>query len=290
MIISRIFPIVLLIVLIPAYFGIFSAVTKMHKVLPRGDETNILMPAPILKVTSLDFDGISSDLIYLKVLVDYGSTFVGNKRLIINETQYTRMYNMLQASAELDPYFLDPYFLANSILSWEANRVPEAINFMKKGSHYRYWDYWLPFYVGFNYYYFLGDSAKASEYLMIASQKTGADPFFAYFAARLAYEGNRTQNAIIFLEGMLKTTNDETMRKDYEIRLTTLKSMLDLEKSVVVYKEKTGNIPIKLSDLIEKRIIARIPEDPYGGVFYIDNDGTVKTTSNLRYMKKPHGK
>jgi hypothetical protein len=286
MILSRIFPVVLLFVLIPAYFGTLSTVSRMNKSLSAGDETNILLPSPILKVTSLDFDGLASDALYFKALVYYGSTFIGNKRRAISEAQYTWLYNMLKTSTDLDPYFLDPYFLGNSILSWEANRVADSILLMKKGSQYRNWDYWLPFYIGFNYYYFLRDNTNASNYLMIASRKPGADPFYAYFAARLAYEGNRTENAIIFLEGILKTTKDETMRKDYVIRLDTLKAMLDLEKGVKVYKERLGSYPGKLYDLVEQRIIGRIPEDPYGGEFYIDKDGSVKTTSDLRYMKK----
>jgi hypothetical protein len=287
--ISRFFPVVLLFFLIPTYFVTLSTVSRINKILPTGDETNILLPSPILKVTSLDFDGLVSDVIYLKALVDYGSTFVGNKRLAISKAQYTRLYNMLMTSTDLDPYFLDPYFLGNSILSWEANRVADSILLLKKGSQFRNWDYWLPFYIGFNYYYFLRDNINASKYLMIASQKPGADPFFAYFAARLAYEGNRTENAIVFLEGILKTTKDETMRKDYKIRLETLKSMLDLEKGAAVYKERVGVYPAKISDLIEQRIIGRIPEDPYGGEFYIDKDGSVKTTSDLRPMEKVQG-
>jgi len=287
---SRIFPVILLFVLIPAYLGVLSIVSGINKSLLSGSETKILLPSPVLKVTSLDFDGLVSDALYLKALVSYGSTYVGSKRSAISESNFTWLLNLLKTSTDLDPYFLDPYFLGNSIMSWEANRVTDSILLMKKGSQYRNWDYWLPFYIGFNYYYFLNDNLNAANYLMIASQKPGADPFFAYFASRLAYKGNRAENAIIFLEGVLKTTKDETMRKDYKIRLETLKLMLSLEKGVAVYKERTGNNPEKLSVLVEQHIIDRIPEDPYGGEFYVDNDGAVKTTSDLRYMKKESSK
>jgi hypothetical protein len=263
----------------------------MNKLLPNDGETVIILPSPILKVSSLDFDGLVSDVLYLKALVYYGSTFDGNnRRRAISEAQYTWLYNILKTSTDLDPYFLDPYFLGNNILSWEANRVSDSISLMKKGSQYRDWDYWLPFYIGFDYFYFLKDSANASSYLMIASKKPGADPFFGFFAARLAYQGKRTENAIVFLEGILKTTKDEAMRKDNEIRLETLKVMLNLEKGASVYKERTGSYPQKLSALVEQHIIARIPEDPYGGEFYIDKDGSIKTTSDLRQMKKATGK
>jgi len=284
--ISRIFPVVLLGVLIPIYFSTLSNVTLMNKKLPKGEEVNVILPSPILKVTSLDFDGLASDVLYFKAMIFYGSTYVGKQQRKVFEWEYTWLYNTLEAATDLDPYFLDPYFLANGVLGWEAKRVPETNKLLAKGSRYRDWDYWLPFYLGFNYYYFLDDNAKAAEYLLLASKKTGADPFFGLFAARLAYKSNRTENSIIFLEGVLKTTKDKTIRKDYETRLKTLKIILDLEKGVTAYKERMGSYPPKLSDLVEQHIIGRIPEDPYGGDFYIDKDGSVKTTSDLRFTKK----
>jgi len=288
--IRRIFSVLLLMVMIPVYFIIHTNISLMNKKLPKGDEVNVVLPSPILKVTSLDFDGLASDVLYLKALVFYGSTYVGEKQRKIEEWEYVWFYHSLKASTDLDPYFLDPYFLANGVLTWEANKVLEVNGLLEKGSRYRNWDYWLPFFLGFNNYYFLGNNAKAAEYLMQAANKPGADPFYSYFAARLAYKGNRTENAIIFLEGILKTTKNETMRNDYKIRLETLKSMLDLEKGVTAYKERTGTPPQRLSELVKVGIIGRIPEDPYGGEFYIDKDGSVKTTSDLRYMKKSSGK
>lgn len=283
---TRIFPVLLLLLLIPAYFSVQATATRLHKTLPVGAETNIVLPSPLLKITSLEFDGIASDMLYLKALVFYGSTYVKNKQTKISDERYSWFYDVLKASSDLDPYFLDPYFLGNSVLSWEADRPLDAIELMKKGSQKRDWDYWLPFYIGFNYFYFLKDSVNASKYLMIASNKPGADPFFAFFAARLAYEGKQTENAIIFLEGILKSTKDETTRKNYELRLDALKIMLDLEKALEAYKMRFGGYPLTLSVLVEQHIVARIPSDPYGGEFYIDKGGTVKTTSGLRPMKK----
>ncbi len=284
--ISRIFPVLLLIALIPAYFSTLSNISLMNKSLPKGDEVNLVLPSPILKITSLDFDGLTADALYLKALVFYGGTYIGEKQRKVHEWEYARLYNTLKASTDLDPYFLDPYLFANGVLTWEAKMVRETNILLEKGSRYRNWDYWLPFFLGFNYYYFLGENAKAAEYLMEASKKPGADPFYSYFAARLAYKGNRTENSVVFLEGMLKTTKDKTLRKEYVTRLEALKAILYLEKGVAVYKEKFGRNPENLNALTKQRIIGQIPEDPYGGEFYIEKDGSVKTTSDLRPMKK----
>jgi len=283
--ISRIFPFLLLLVIVPAYSAILSNLSIMNRNLHKGDVVNAVLPSSILKITSLEYHGIAADLQYLKALIFFGSTITGEGKRSVKEWEYTWISNTLKVSTDLDPYFLDPYFLANSILAWDANRASEANVLLEKGTRYRDWDYWLPFYLGFNHYYFLNDTSKASEFLMIASKRPGADPFFGYFAARLAYKGNKTENAVIFLEGVLKSTKDHSLRKDYEIRLEALRKILFLEKAVAQYKEMKGKHPDSLNSLVENRIIEKIPEDPYGGKFYIDAEGTVKTSSDLHYKK-----
>lgn len=275
-------PIAVILLMVPAYLICLSHLSLMRKELPKGEEINTILPTSVLKITSLDNDGMVADFLYLKGLVFHGSTYVKGKQRKVKEWEYTWLYNALKASTDLDPHFLDPYFLANGVLTWEAKRVREANSLLEKGTRYRDWDYWLPYYLGFNYYYFLNDNNKSSEVLMVASKRPGAGSFIPYFAARLAYQGNKTENAIIFLEEVLRTTKDKTMRKDYETRLETFKRILSLEKAVALYKEKVGRTPEKLNELVERKIIGRLPEDPYGGRFYLTSDGSIKTTSELR--------
>lgn len=284
--IRRIIPLIVLCALIPLYFSTLSTISLLNKNLPKGDEVNVVLPSPILKITSLDFDGIASDMLYLKTLVFYGSTITGKNRRAVKEFEYKWMYDSLTASTDLDPYFLDPYFFANAVLTWEGNKVKETNILLEKGTRYREWDYWLCFYLGFNYFYFLGENEKAAAYLTEASQKPGASPFYGHLGARLAYKSNKVENAIIFLESMLKKVEEPTMRNDYEMRLKALKSILFLQKGITVYKERTGRNPVKLSELLERGIINRIPDDPYGGEFYINTEGEVKTTSDLRQVIK----
>lgn len=286
---AGLFPVFILLALIPAYIFTLTTIALLQKQLPTGDNLAVTLPAPVLKITSLEYDGLVSDLFYLRALVLFGSTFDGKQRRLVAARDYDSIKNLLVTSTDLDPYFLDPYFLANAVLTWDADRVKEANQLLAKGSRYREWDYWLPFYLGFNSYYFLGDHAKAAQYLMIASKKPGADPFFSFFAARLAYMGNSLENAIVFLEGILKTTTDKLLRQDYETRLAALKIMLDLEKRVALYRQQYGTYPANLKVLVAHQLLDRIPVDPYGGEFYLHTDGKIKTSSDLRPVtKKDH--
>ena len=81
---------------------------------------------------------------------------------------------------------------------------------------------------------------------------------------------------------IIKKTDDESTKKTYEKRLNALKGILFLERAVVAYQDRFKKPPEKLDELMTKDVIREIPQDPYGGEFYIDKDGSIKTTSNLR--------
>ena len=196
------------------------------------------------------------------------------------------MYDVLNASTDLDPYFLDPYYFANANFTWEARMAKETNTLLSKGSRYREWDWMLPFFMGFNEFYFLHDNALASEYLMEAAKRPDAPPMMETLAVRLAYKGNRTKIAIVFIQETLKKTKDKITRKDLEIRLEILQDVLALEQAMEVYRGKYGKLPLDLKQLQARGIIAHIPKDPYGGEFFIDKDGSVKTTSDMFVVTK----
>lgn len=231
---------------------------------------------------ALEFDGLASDYTFLKALVFFGSTSERKERPRVKEWEWRWMSNILNASTDLDPYFLDPYYVAQAHLTWEGNMVRETNTLLDKGSRYRDWDWNIPFYIGFNHFYFLQNNEEGAVYLMEASKRPGAPSLLPQLAARLMYKANRTENAIIFLQEMIKRTDDEAIKKAYEKRLNALKGILFLERATAVYQDRFGRRPERLDDMITKNVIREIPEDPYGGKFYIDKDSTIKTTSELR--------
>ena len=281
----RALPVILLILLLPFHILGLQAVTREWKSLPKGEDTAYVIPSPILKITALEYKGLASDLMFLRSIVFFGSTLERGKTSAVKESEWDWIYNTLNASTDLDPHFFDPYYFGQAQLTWGVNMIRETNLLLEKGTRYREWDWMLPFFIGFNHFYFLQENDKASEYLMEASKRPGASSMLASLATRLAYKGNRTENAIIFLRQILKDTTDERLKKEYETRLTALEEILFLEKAVTVYNERFEKAPSKLDDLVTAGIIRAVPEDPYGGEFHIDTEGSIKTTSDLRPMK-----
>jgi hypothetical protein len=278
----RIVPIILLCALLPLHVATLRSAGSEWKALPQGEETAYTIPGPILKLTSLEFDGMAADFMFLRALVFYGSTFERTEKPRVKEWEWRRLYNDLAASTDLDPYFLDPYYFAQANLTWEGNLVREANLLLEKGSQYRDWDWMLPFYVGFNHFYFLKENDQASVYLMEASRRPGATPLIASLATRLALKGKRTENAIFFLKEMLRREEDEEVKKSYRLRLEALSGILALERAVELFREKFEYFPTSLDSLVEAGLISKIPIDPYGGKFFISYDGSIGTTSDLR--------
>ncbi len=283
---QRILPGIIIVLLLPAYLFSLSAVESKRKMLPQDAEVSYVLPSPILKITALEFHGLAADFLFLKALTFYGGTISRKERPRIKEQEWRWMYDVLDASTDLDPYFFDPYYFANASFTWEAHMVKETNTLLAKGSRYREWDYMIPFFMGFNEFYFLHDNAKASEYLMEGSKRPDAPPFMATLAVRLAYKVDRTKIAIAFLRETLDKTKDKNTRKELGMRLEVLQGVLALERALEAYKNKFGQPPHDLKELPAKGFIEHIPADPYGGEFYIDEDGSVKTTSDFYSVKK----
>lgn len=274
--------IILLVVLATMHILLLGKATNEFKLLPKDGDSSFMMPAPILKIAALDFHGIVSDVLFLNSLVFVGSTQERKERPRIKPWEWKWLYYTLDASTALDPYFLDPYYLANAQFTWDALMIDEDNLLLEKGSKYRQWDSLLPFFIGFNYFYFLQDNLNAREWLLEASRRPDAPSLYASLAARLSYEKKRTENSIIFLEEMSSRTEDETLKKKYEKRLNFLRQVLKVENAVETYKRKHGRKPADLHVLVQSGMLQEIPSDPYGGQLYLDFDGKVKSTSELQ--------
>lgn len=270
-----------------------------HRRLARADGQMAVLPGPLLKVTALEYDGLVSDLLFLKALVFIGETLDRKTEPKVLFAEYLWLLRLLETTTHLDPYFNDPYYFGNAHLTWndytQGRFLPASQGYyhtsdyllrannahLDKGIRHRDWDWYLLFLNGFNHFYFLGEDAKAADYLMAASRKTTSSPVLATLAARLSYQGSRTENAIMFLQELIDVTEDEDVRKNYQRRLEALQGVLLLEWGIKSFVERFDRPPETLQEMVDHQIIPQIPVDPYGGVFYLTEDGKVKTTSNF---------
>jgi hypothetical protein len=120
---------------------------------------------------------------------------------------------------------------------------------------------------------------------MESSRRPGSPPLAGLLAARLASQSGETETAVAFLEQLLLETEDDITRQDIRKRLGALRGVEILDQAVQRYQTQFGKLPASPQRLVEQGFLTQLPTDPYGGTFYLNADGRVWTTSDLRSVK-----
>lgn len=258
-------------------------VTKKRDQLLKKNYMAYTMPSDIVGLGAMEFKGIVSDFLFLKVSTFFGGEF--EKKEIPRSEQAEFVYDTIDVITDLDPWFWDAYLFSDMVLTWDFGKVDKANSLLFKARKYRTEDFKVPYYIGFNYFYFLKDQDSGSKFLMEASKLPGSPSFLPALATRLSMYQNQYGPAITFLNDILKTTQSPELKKQLEIRLKTLMIMDSLEKNVRKFETKFGVFPDHLSDLTSKGLVESIPDDPYGGTFILLKNKRVYTTSKMIYKK-----
>lgn len=275
-------------VLVGGHLFVSQQLSSERQVLVQQKEELHPLPAAALKILALEYRDLAADLVFSRTQTFYGGKL--NRLEKIDDRSWQVIYRRLDAVSQLDPYFIDPYFFGQAVLTWEARMPKEANALLDRGRKSRTDDWILPFFMGFNSFYFLQDFGQAADYLMESSRRPGSPPLVALLAARLASQSGGTETAIAFLQQVERHTEDQAIRGQIQQRLEALKGIWVLEQAVGAYRRQSGRWPKDLQALVEQGLLKRLPSDPYGGTFYLDEEGKVWTTSHLRPVEEKAGK
>ena len=275
----RFVPLLTLLVAIFIYVLLFQGVWENREQVRASIPAGYTIPSKYSRILALGNQGLLSDFLFLKI-----ATFVGGRSgsgELLNEEDWHFVTQSLIVVTDLDPYFVDPYMLAEGLLAWDAGKPDEANQLLIKGMKYRTSDWRLPFFVGFNNFYFLKDYGTASGFIMAASQLPGSPAYLATLGARLAYYGGKSKTALLFLQEMLADTDDAMMKKRLQMRLQALERAVLIEEVLDKFKVKEGRMPKELSELVTTGYLVVLPPDPYGGKWGVLKNGRVFSTSKF---------
>ncbi len=272
---------------IAGYALIFPSFEGMRKEVKETHLRGLTLPPVLVKLMSFEFRSIAADLFFIRVSQFYGGKIERMEGATKEDWQW--LNENLLLITELDPYFEDPYYMANAFLAWNARMIDEANFLLMRGTEKRSWDWNFPFYIGFNKAYFQGENKEGAKFLLKAYERPGAWKGLATLAARLYHAERETETAIVFLTKFYENETNPGARRWLRLRIDVLERILVLEKAIESYRDKVGVSPNKIVDLVTDGIIERIPEDPYGGDFYIDGKGKVRTTSQMALKLKKAG-
>lgn len=133
---------------------------------------------------------------------------------------------------------------------------------------------------------FLKADIELKEFLSIIRegiQRTGDDRLTDCYLSTLL-ELSRYDEAIDFLKRENIQSSDEARTKTYLEKLKSLqneKNILDITKAVEKYYQNNKSYPGDILVLVNEGLLKFIPDEPYGGQYFISRQGQVRSTSEV---------
>ncbi|MGB7032285.1 MAG: hypothetical protein WBF29_12670, partial [Syntrophobacteria bacterium] len=239
--------IVLMLVLVVLLVGTQVELTRVRDARPPQARLGFFPPAPVIKALSADQYQFMSQVISLQCLFYFGTLV----ELRSQAPDWRRIYRAVYTSTRLDPYNMDAYYFAQAVLTWETGMTQQALELLEYGFAHRSWDWHLPFYISFDYAFFLKDYEKAGMYLAKAAELRPEVEWYATLAARYFYEGGSTALALSYLKEMIPAARNEAIKKRLVTRARAFEAVLQIEQAIAAYKELFQTDPEGLGRLLE---------------------------------------
>ena len=267
---------VVLVVLFAAAIGLQAQIARQQALgLPAGVTGNLLYvrsPA-FMSRAALSFDAFAADVYWIRTVQHYGST----KLATGTSKQYDLLYPLLDLTTSLDPYFDVAYrfgavFLAEPYPSG-AGRPDQAVALLQKGLQADPRNWQRAEDVGFVYYWWVRDYAKAADWFNRASDMPDAPNWLKpLVAVTLAQGGNRDSSRRLWME-VRDHAQFDWLRDQARFRLSQLDAMDEiaaLERLIETYRVRTGSLPRTWIDLVRAGLLRGIPLDPASHVLQLD--------------------
>jgi tetratricopeptide (TPR) repeat protein len=244
----------------------------------RGAKDLLYMPnGKYLKAISLGHAPLLADVVYLWA-IQYYSDYTQADRYRYVEHVFGDVI------AELDPGYIDPYWLGAVILTTEAKDEDAGLRLLDRGFEKNPSAWILPYLAGWECERF-GRFDRAAEYFDRAAKAPGAPPDLFRLKAGMTAKGGNLREAIARWQDVLDDprNNDEARAiATRQIRALTVRAdVRDLDAAIGVFRTRTGRLPRRLDELVQAGIVGALPPDPDGKPYAYDpSAGTVSSTAS----------
>ena len=235
-----------------------------------------------LKPALLGYHHLGSDILWLRLI-----QVIGKKQNSADE--YEWMYHALDVITTLDSQYAYAYYAGGVILGDLANRPDLSIRLLEKGvkANPEVWN--IPFLLGYNYYFLLGDPAKGAEYIMQAARLPDGPAYLPGLATRMAAEAGSPGTALAFLEARLLETQDPQTRESLANRVKEViieRDIRTLESAVEAYLTQHRALPVTITDLVVAGALPSLPQEPFGGDYRLDSKtGSVSSSTHPERLR-----
>ena len=227
------------------------------RLLPTGD---------IVKPLALGYHHVAADLLWLNIVQVLGERDV-------RQADYAWLFHALQVVTSLDPRYVYAYDVGGVVLSEWAGRTDWSNALLLKGVAANPNAWRLPFQLGFNAFFHEQEYVRAAQYMARAAALPGRPAYLPELAARLYVEGKQPGMALEFLEAMMQQTEDAQLLALLARRKAEVIVERDVElltQAVRRYRDRVGQVPSPLSELVRSGELAAVPTEPFGGTYQWD--------------------
>jgi tetratricopeptide (TPR) repeat protein len=236
----------------------------------------------VAKRLALSFDALAADLYWIRAIQFYGGARLSDSV----DKHYELLYPLLDLTTSLDPQFSIAYRFGAFFLSERApggaGRPDLAISLLRKGmdANPDRWEY--PYDIGFVYYRY-EQYQDAADWFRRASRVPGATNWLAPLAAVTLAAGGNTQASRLLWDNLLKTTDQDWLRRTAIHRLEQLDAIDEiarLEALNAAYERRHGDPPPTWEALVADGFLPEVPKDPTGHPYVLNPWWGLVTVSN----------
>jgi len=232
-----------------------------------ADEPLLYLPnGRHLKVMSLGHANLLADVIYLWA-IQYYSNYERDQRNLYVEHVFDDVIT------ELDPHYLDAYWLGALILIIEMEEVDAGIALLEKGADRNPDEWILPYLAGWECYH-AGRYERAEVFFERASQIPGAPGVVRRMRAGMMTKTGEVAEALAAWKGIHQDpATDPLTVKIAGRKVRELQARVDidtLQRAAERFRDDNGRWPQTLEELAAGFYIRDLPRDPDGRAYRYD--------------------
>lgn len=276
-----------ILVIAAAYGAAVPAQKKLHTLRPAApaDELRYMPSERLLGQFTAGMSSVVADFLWIQCLQYTGRHYKSDR-------DFTWLNHMITMVTRLDPYFVPAYRYGAVFLSMLKADDAASLELLHRGMSRNPFAWELPYEAAMNWLINRPDNPQAeiqaAHYLAMAVATGNAPPFVAETAAAIQARHDLTAAERTMWKSAQNTGNS-LMREMAAKKLLEL-DMRDIctELTQLVAEEtaKNGAPPKSLEPLITPELRKRIPVDPTGGTYFINEEGRVQNTTILNEKVK----
>jgi tetratricopeptide (TPR) repeat protein len=243
-----------------------------------GTKELLYMPnGKYLKAISLGHAPLLADFVYIWAIQYYSDYDQADRYRYVEHV-------FGDVIAELDPGYIDPYWLGALILTSDGKDEEAGLRLLDRGFAKNPSAWILPYLAGWECQR-IGQFDRAAAYFDRAAKAPGAPPdLFRLKAGMTERAGNLKEALARWRDVLDDPRNNAEARAIAERQIRTLSvraDVQDLDAAIATYRQAHGRPPRNLDELVRTGILTALPSDPDGNAYTYDpSSGTVSSVAS----------